>query len=272
MFNFLVKKKPLIDEILSFVGDFKEKKHIILSPHFDDAVISMGGFIISHQDKNLKIFNIFTSMPKIPVKTKWDGKCGFEDSTQAVTSRTEEDKQVFNFLNVSRDKISNLDFLDKQYRSLSDTKSLKKEIKRILLEKIFIGEDVEYCLYAPASSVNIDHQIIKDISIEIRKERKNITLFFYQDIPYITNLIEENNFYFDSLVRMLKEESEGEIIPVYGVFDKNIQRKKQEAVKIYKSQYFKLKSHLKKSDKILKKQSNFFRLSSPAEIFYLSKD
>ncbi len=45
---------------------------------------------------------VFTGVPRTPLVTDWDQRCGFEDSSAAMAARIEEDREAFAGLDVER--------------------------------------------------------------------------------------------------------------------------------------------------------------------------
>jgi hypothetical protein len=88
---------------------------IIFSPHFDDAVLSLGGFLSYLKNKsNIVIATFFTAPPSHDVSTKFDLSSGFRTSTEAVTEREKENERSLKLLNC---KIKNFGYVDSQYRN-----------------------------------------------------------------------------------------------------------------------------------------------------------
>ena len=67
---------------------------VIVSPHLDDAVLSLGGWIAtaSKQGAAVKVVTVMAGDPKkdLPA-SKWDLRCGFEGQIQATEARRKED-------------------------------------------------------------------------------------------------------------------------------------------------------------------------------------
>jgi LmbE family N-acetylglucosaminyl deacetylase len=164
-----------------------KRVNIVFSPHFDDAILSLGGFF-AHEQGDLVIVNICGGKPEVPQNTLWDISSGFHDSTEAVDIRTQEDREALSsYKNTS---IINLNYLDSQYISSSDKlftyKKLRKEIL-IDMQKIvatYEGNDIH--IYGPSVRFHYDHRIVNDIVLYLCKTNRNKTISFYlyQDMPY----------------------------------------------------------------------------------------
>jgi LmbE family N-acetylglucosaminyl deacetylase len=174
--------------------------NIVLSPHFDDAVLSLGGLLTKEGEDTL-VATIFAGTPQIPISCRWDKICGFSDSTQAIKKRAEENRLSLNFLGVSDDRIRNYKNLDAEYRFAMDEKmsmepeltaSIENGISSLLLE--FASEPIK--IFAPGIELNTDHSIVKNATIAVIKELPRDSmhkLFFYQDIPYAFNILEKKS-------------------------------------------------------------------------------
>lgn len=65
---------------------------LVVSPHFDDAVLSAFDLITR---PGATVMTVFTSGPTVTTKTKWDQACGFPDSAEAMATRRREDDAAF---------------------------------------------------------------------------------------------------------------------------------------------------------------------------------
>ena len=163
--------------------------NIIISPHLDDAVFSLGG-LISKENTKTTIINVFSKVPEKPLFTFWDRMCGFTNSTKAMDTRLREDKLALFGLGIPENSIKYLSYLDKQYRK--DIKKYQKEFK--LKISCDIEESIKDLLpnnirlFIPMNALHKDHRLVRDIGIELYKklyqDKNNISLYLYQDMPY----------------------------------------------------------------------------------------
>ena len=84
---------------------------VILSPHFDDAVLSCWHVLASAGE--VLVVNVFAGEPPAGALGWWDRLAGASDSATAVRTRIEEDRQA---LALAGRTAVNLPFLDSQYR------------------------------------------------------------------------------------------------------------------------------------------------------------
>ena len=163
--------------------------NLIISPHLDDAVFSLGG-LISKENAKTNIINVFSKVPEKPIFTFWDRMCGFTNSTKAMDTRLREDKAALLELGVQEDAIKYLPYLDKQYRK--DIKKYQKEFKLKISSdieesiKVLLPNNIR--LFIPMNALHKDHQLVRDVGIELYKksyhDKNNVSLYLYQDMPY----------------------------------------------------------------------------------------
>jgi LmbE family N-acetylglucosaminyl deacetylase len=175
----------------------KNKMNIILSPHFDDAALSLGG-LLAQEGKNTLVATFFAGTPPEPLVRKWDVTCGFANSTQAVSERTAEDKKSLNFFGVSDNRIRNYAHLDSQYRLTEGAPppqeweldaSIAQEITALL--QAFADEPLK--IFVPGFGIHVDHAVVKRTALAAKAlaSNKNIEFFFYQDLPYALKILEK---------------------------------------------------------------------------------
>ena len=88
---------------------------LILSPHLDDGVISLGAFIATASAAGTKVtvVTIFGGDPDSQAPAgRWDGRAGFETAGSAARGRREEDKAACQLLGAACEW---LPFFDKDY-------------------------------------------------------------------------------------------------------------------------------------------------------------
>lgn len=163
---------------------------LILSPHFDDAVFSLGGMIAANP-KDCIICTIFAGTPPEPLTTKWDTGNGFKDSTESMEARIRENESALTFLGVEKENIIDWDFLDNQYRTEPINKFKLADILKGYICRVSEQEkDLQvYCPIALrklpvrhcdhdelCSSFRIAIDTLGDLGIEF---------YFYEDQPYV---------------------------------------------------------------------------------------
>jgi LmbE family N-acetylglucosaminyl deacetylase len=146
---------------------------IILSPHFDDAVLSCWDVLAAGAGEVL-VVNVFAGEPPAGTLGWWDRLAGASDSATAVRMRIEEDRQA---LALAGRVAVNLPFLDSQYRHGDQAPA---EIVEALRGVLVAGARI----YAPASlgDRHRDHTAVRAAALALRAEGANVVL--YADLPH----------------------------------------------------------------------------------------
>ena len=160
---------------------------IILSPHFDDAVLPLGG-MLAQANNQKKVITVFSGKPEKPQKTWWDLISGFLSSDTAVSSRVEENKNALKPFNVTE---INLGFLDEQYRKKGTTTDIEDQVKKKIIGVINDRSHNEHLnIYFPAyfgpKITHKDHLMIHDIALDLIKSGQfhDVSWYMYEDMPY----------------------------------------------------------------------------------------
>jgi len=147
---------------------------VILSPHFDDAVLSCWHLLAGEQE--VLVVNVFSGVPPEGTLGWWDRRAGCNDSAAAVRARIEEDRHA---LALAGRPAVNLDFLDGQYRAQEqDPRSIVAALRRVLRGAPRI--------YAPAGlgDRHRDHCAVCAAALELHAEGHDVRL--YADLPHAT--------------------------------------------------------------------------------------
>ncbi len=166
---------------------------IILSPHFDDAVLSLGG-LISTDPKPLIVATFFTGAPKRAVKTEWDKLSGFLNSKKAHSMRYDENSKALYGVT-----IKNYDYLDYQYDPSRSSEKVQKSIEKDIENLIALYPKRQIKIYGPSifteKITHPDHRLAHQAFYNVflkHKDSNLISFYFYEDFPYI-NLFEKEN-------------------------------------------------------------------------------
>lgn len=268
-------------------------KNIILSPHFDDAVLSLGG-LLAQEGADSVVATFFGGLPPQTMLTKWDITCGFKDSTDAVRGRTLEDRESLNFLGVANDRIRTYKHLDSTYRLPNHRKkdpypneseleaAIAKDIVSLIREfegplKVFVpGFEV----YA-----HIDHRIVRHAALAAMREfpQSTVEFFFYQDLPYSLDIMNRTyprsrwNIFarkdiwrdYSALERAVSQGAPA-VSPVTIPLSAADMERKLQAVALYRSQADHLGNHLlKRLRKFAAGEAKSLSLSTPyCEVVY----
>lgn len=145
------------------------RKILLLSPHFDDAVLSAGQLLAGRPDAD--VVTIFAGEPQEDTSTPYDLKCGFKSSKDAVSARRQEDKNALALLGANP---IHWDFPDEQYGEKVEDKDIRFAIRDQLAK-----ENYEFVL-APLGLGHPDHITIARI---VRQMKINTHVFFWEDMP-----------------------------------------------------------------------------------------
>jgi len=148
----------------------------IISPHIDDAVLSLGGIIARLRKKNFEVtvqyvFNVssWTNPQNI-------GNIQYDGDISAISSlRESEEREVAKILGYSFEM---LNFGDTPLRDTQADEKLFIRIKQLLKKKI---EQSRMCLF-PLGIDHADHIFLSKMGFEFRKE--GYPILFYEDLPY----------------------------------------------------------------------------------------
>ena len=145
----------------------------VLSPHFDDAVLSCWSVLAGGGD--VTVVNAFTALPPPggPVAW-WDRATGAQDSATRMLERRDEDHAALEL--VGRRGV-NLGLLDGQYATRGEgaTSELAARLREVLA-----GVTV---VLAPAGlGGHPDHVVVRDAALSLARDRWRVRL--YADLPH----------------------------------------------------------------------------------------
>lgn len=141
---------------------------IIISPHLDDAVLSVGQ-TVQNLDGDTIVETVFAGVPKAGVLSAYDKSCGFLSSQQAMMIRRQEDAKAVASLGASSD---HWPYFDRQYETRNDTGLLMHELS------MYIEQQCER--WAPIGLGHPDHV---DLS-EMCARAWHGAVLFYEELPY----------------------------------------------------------------------------------------
>lgn len=178
---------------------------IVVSPHFDDAVLSTFG-LLAHAH-SCKVINVFTHVPSGIQATDWDRDRGFSSAQDHMTARLAEERDVMASLRVDHQEVDLVPFEYVQSREQLTADERLAVLDAISLEwsasgvrptvalpvgagrKYSIPERVYHRLW-PArrppggGAAHIDHVALTD-SLLPELLRLEIPVVLYEDLPYL---------------------------------------------------------------------------------------
>lgn len=207
---------------------------IILSPHFDDAILS-AWTAISPEDTC--IITICGGVPDKNIKvSSSDKKCGFKTAYEAAIERKNEDREVCSILNIS---YHHMDEFDYPYNNKKDEERIEEGLRGYINN----GDEV----YAPIGIGNHpDHIMTRNVIISLY-QKIQFNLYLYADYPYAAEEKALSDDY-DWNKAILSAAAQG--IKMYEVKTRFIAQddllEKIEVLKQYKSQIDILRGHYSK--------------------------
>lgn len=151
------------------------KKVLVISPHFDDAVLSAGQFMADRPDA--EVVTIYAGFPLTAehVQTPYDKKCGFDNAEDAVAQRQRENNEALALLEAT---VIDLEFPDSQYETnLANHVSIDEITKALqeLVDKV----DYEFIL-APLGLGHPDHLKVTDAVTRLKTDKD---IYLWEDLP-----------------------------------------------------------------------------------------
>jgi len=178
--------KVVVDSVFHNVPD--NASIIVLSPHLDDAVLSLGGFLSKYKGR-AEVATFFTKRNQNPIRTYWDKISGFKDSVESINNRIEENNTA---LNISSSTAVNFVFNDFQYRRDEDSSKIIEDISSLIDSILSINSNRNIYVYGPAefgdNITHPDHLLLHKAFIQVSKgymDNKNINFYIYEDFPYV---------------------------------------------------------------------------------------
>lgn len=146
-------------------------KILLVSPHFDDAILSAGQFMADRPDT--VVLTVFGGFPKNAdeVHSPYDEKSGFKNAQEAVEARRWEDNMAVSML---KGTAIHLDFPDSQYGEHSSLPNITSEIQRILDAGEYEG------IYAPIGLDHPDHEIV---TLAVTSLITDLPIVLWEDLP-----------------------------------------------------------------------------------------
>lgn len=150
---------------------------LIISPHLDDAVLSLGGFLSLMHSSNCKVITIFN--------TAWSIDGNIKDWENITKKNLAEEKNAMKKLRCEFGFLNYPEALLRGYINWNDEIDMEKEknlFKKIIQDLLPEIERYDDIFFPKGIGKHVDHLLTRNIFTEIPKLKNNI--FFYEDIPY----------------------------------------------------------------------------------------
>jgi len=230
IYSYGFKDKTLTQEKVVPSPDIAKPLIVVLSPHFDDGVLSLGG-LMAKREHELLVATFFTQRPAEVLHTNWDKISGFSNSDEAVSSRIKENEgAIMPFGTI----IKNYDYPDSQYRKENQDKEIRDKIIKDIQSITETFKNREIFIYGPGifgeKITHPDHKIVHDAFISFSKinKKQNLHFFIYEDFPYIRQFVsgdrgnfndflnkQENILFKENPVELKKSELSEKISSIY---------------------------------------------------------
>lgn len=200
---------------------------VVLSPHLDDAVLSLGSHIIKWKKEGKKVkvitvFNKFGDGKNLPSYTKdYLKKSGFDTVVRFENARNREDRRAMKMMGVDYE---NWGFVDAGFRGIYGTRGkllsgVIDKRDRVLIKRIEekikkLKSDLFLVPYGAGG--HVDHLIVRRVAEKINNKN------YYLDIPYLW----QNFNYIKLIWKIIRAKS-----VIRG------RNEKQRILRSYKSQY-----------------------------------
>jgi len=154
----------------------------ILSPHFDDAVLSCWDVLSGPGD--VLVVNVFAGLPSPGASPGWwDAMCGLHDSHAVVQERLAEDRAALAL--AGREPV-NLDFLDHQYRDGGQpTEPIVSALRGVLpAHAVVLAPGSLACepLHPTLPEPHPDHLAVRSAALELA--RRGFEFGLCADLPH----------------------------------------------------------------------------------------
>lgn len=226
----------------TLINYLKNKKVYVISPHFDDAVYSMGMLLYELKKYgNVTIINVFTKSHKGPYtySAKKNIKvAGFTNAVDLYKNRLKEDTQALSAVNA---KQVNLDLTEALYR---------RKIQRSFLNKLVPEFEHVYPTYRwhIIKSISAKDHAAQDLKQKLLKIIPQNAVIFsplgignhadHVIVHKVCSELFQNNLYYVDFPYNIKLNNFGQSPEGYREFDLDVDLTiKSKLVNIYKSQY-----------------------------------
>jgi len=154
---------------------------LIISPHLDDAILSLGGFLcnsISSDDMILTVFN-----------TAWSVLVDHDYHQEITKTNLAEEKKIIEELGCRYQFLNWDECLLRGYQYWKGPFDLDKDMDISLR----FTRTIQHILnkytevYLPAAiGLHIDHMLVFNAIIDLIAQNRNVKFILYQDLPYAT--------------------------------------------------------------------------------------
>jgi LmbE family N-acetylglucosaminyl deacetylase len=172
-----------------------EGRLVVLSPHLDDAALSLGATIAraSRAGSNVTVVTVRAGNPESTVPAgEWDRACGFSTAGEAACERRREDERACEILGAAPEW---LPFPDADYPESEKDDTIWSEVAGRL-----VGADLVFVPGFPLEHPN--HAWLTQLVLE--RAQADMRLAFYVEQPYMNLRVMERGYTLRTLGRTLR--------------------------------------------------------------------
>lgn len=148
--------------------------HLVISPHLDDAVLSVGEWLAAHP--GTVVATVFAGVPGDAMQcTDWDRRSGFATAAEAIAARRDEDRTALALL---RAEPVWLDFADDQYDQARQRRDVVEALRQLLRRM------APSTVLAPLGLYHRDHRLTHQAALIAAQVERVASLLAYEDAIY----------------------------------------------------------------------------------------
>lgn len=146
---------------------------LVISPHLDDAVLSVGQYLADCADAT--VVTVFAGPPPDDRPGGQDHRNGFTGAAEAVARRRDEDATALALLGCAP---HHLDFPDRQYRVPTSDEEVEAALRKLAAD--LAPETV----LGPLGLVHPDHRQVARVWPRALARLDGVTAYAYEELPY----------------------------------------------------------------------------------------
>lgn len=144
---------------------------VVVSPHLDDAVLSVGGWMLANP--GCALVTVCAGVPGPLPLTHYDAQCGFVRGDQAVQGRRREDLRAAAVVDAVA---THMQFLDCQYGGDFDDQAVRRPLARAM-----VGA---HTVLVPLGMLHRDHIDVARVGAAAAVLAKVPKVLAYEELPY----------------------------------------------------------------------------------------
>jgi LmbE family N-acetylglucosaminyl deacetylase len=160
-----------------------EGQLLVLSPHFDDAVMSCGELIGCRARTVVVTVCSGLPGPGVPASPGWDAPTtGFALADEAARCRTEEDRSALRILGATQRGLGQVDELYRRPEDRNEARRAGKAALEALLDKL---RPRTLIFPIGLGAQGSDHDLAQEIAVAALKSRRWCHAVAYAELPYL---------------------------------------------------------------------------------------